>query len=92
MSGRSSGAFGGASKQRLLMMQLDKTINSHQTSSLGTQLGISAAGLSRDGWGSCLLCCSWSKFQVGGSDSFSCSTGRALPGEQGGDGPAGTQG
>lgn len=43
-----SGAFRDASKQELLMMQLDKTINSDKPTSLGTQLLISAAGLSSD--------------------------------------------
>lgn len=44
-----SGAFGDASKQDLLMMPLDKTISSDKTPALGTQLFISAAGMSRDG-------------------------------------------
>lgn len=85
VAGRSSHPwrFWGASEQGVLMMQLDKTIHSDKTSSLGSQLCISAAGPSRDGWGSCLLCCSWSKSRVGGSGS-SCISSWALPGEQGG--------
>lgn len=44
-----SGAFGDASKQDLLMMQLDETINSDKPTSLGTQLLISAAW-GEQGW------------------------------------------